>query len=57
MWMMRSTPSVPASAVGDPVLRLGLADSPSSRLLVSTASTTATATSSSPISAVPATSK
>ena len=57
MWMIDSTPSVPASAASIRRWASRLADSPSSRLLVSMARITATATSRRPIRAVPATSK
>ena len=57
MWMTRSTPGVPARAASIARCDSGLAASPSSRLLVSMARITATATSSSPIAAVPATSQ
>ena len=55
-WMIRSMPSVPRRASAIRSSASTEADSPSSRLLVSMASTIATATSSRPISAVPATS-
>ena len=55
-WMIRSMPSVPRRASAIRSSASTEADSPSSRLLVSIASTIATATSSRPISAVPATS-
>ena len=55
-WTIRSMPSVARRASAIRSSASTEADSPSSRLLVSIASTTATATSSSPISAVPATS-
>ena len=57
MWMIRSTPAVPWSAVRIRPCASVLADSPSRRLLVSIASVIATTTSRIPIMAVPTTSK
>ncbi len=57
MWMTRTTPGVAARAETIRCWASGVADSPSSRLLVSMARTTATTTSSRPIITVPAASK
>lgn len=56
-WITLSMPSVPATASRIARFAAGVADSPSTRLLVSIARMIAITTSSSPISAVPATSK